>query len=283
MKHRTLGLSTVTCLAISALALGVTTPAGAGSDTTPPTLSLPPYATFVVGSQVSDTGGGGDDPFSAYSPGTLMQQKVGWSASDASGICGYDVSVEYAGLAPESLSVNSLKTKLVYTTTDYDDQFGGGSFKVMGFDVLARDCAGNTTTRFTNARPIVTQEDGWTFGYPGVSLAYSGTWGTSTCTCWSADQTRKTSQKGAKVWISKDFQAGESIALVMETAPDRGAFKVFVDGHQVATVNTHATVKRHRVVVWAQRMAAGPHTVKLVNKASAGHPRIDLDAVLTGA
>ena len=135
-----------------------------------------------------------------------------------------------AGDDPYLVVDNAPQRKYVETTTDYDDQEGGGSFKTMGWDVVARDCAGNTTTAFTIARPVVTQEDGWTYGYSGVSLTYSGTWKTSTCTCWSADRTRKTSQAGAAVEISREWGAGEPIGLVMEKAPNRGKVRIYVDG-----------------------------------------------------
>lgn len=265
---------------VAALPLTIVT-AGPGAlaatDHTPPTLKLPAYATFVVGSQLSDT------PDEDSYAGSTMLQKVGWKATDSgSGICGYSVTVEYAGMEPDILYADTTQTSLTYTTTDYDDQFGGGSFKVEGFGVTAEDCAGNTTQKFVEARPVVTQEDGWTFGYPGVALTYSGTWTGSSCACWSADRARATSAKGAAVAITKNFPKGDTIALVMEKAPNRGAFTVYVDGVRKATVNTYSKTVRHRTVVWVYRMPGGVHTVTLVNKATKGHPRIDLDAVLTG-
>ncbi len=257
-------------------------PAEAAKDKTPPTLKVPHYAAFVVGSQLSNTGYG-PDRFDAYGLGSVMTMRVGWKAEDAgSGICGFDVYAVYAGADPDLLVSNSLVHHFVTTATDYNDQFGGGSFKVEGYNIVARDCAGNETTKFVNARPVVTQEDGWTFGYPGVSIAYQGAWGTSRCACWSADFTRKTKTKGAAAVISKTWKKGESVALVMETAPSRGAFRVFIDGKRAATVNTHAEEKSHRMVVWAHRMPAGMHEVRIVNRATPHHKRIDLDAVLTG-
>ena len=183
---------------------------------------------------------------------------------------------------PTSWSTTRLQRTFVATTTDYDDQEGGGSFKTMGWDVVARDCAGNTTTAFTSARPVVTQEDGWTYGYAGVTLTYSGAWATSTCACWSADRTRKTSQAGAAVEISRDWVEGQPIGLVMEKAPNRGKVRIYVDGVLAKTVDTRSATAVHRSVVWAARMHAGVHVVRLVNAGTAGRPRIDLDAVLNG-
>lgn len=278
---RVVGLAFVVCAL--AVPLAITAPAEAAKDKTPPKLSLPHYATFVVGSQISNTAYGSDRA-DAYFPGTVMDTRIGWKAKDpGSGICGFDVYDVYAGADPALVVSNSLARRYETTATDYDDQFGGGSFKVDGFTVVARDCAGNETTKFTNSRPVVTQEDGWTFGYPGVSITYKGTWGTSHCTCWSGDFAAKTTKRGATAVISKEWKKGETVALVMETAPDRGAFAVLVDGTKAATVDTYAAAKTHRVVVWAKRMAAGVHEIRVVNLATTHRQRIDLDAVITGA
>ena len=130
-------------------------------------------------------------------------------------------------------------------------------------------------------RPIVTQEDGWTYGFPGVTLSYSGAWSTSTCVCWSADHVSKTSQKGAAVEVSRTFSAGEPVALVMESGPERGKVRIYVDGELRRTVDTGSDTTVHRSVVWQSRMTAGPHVIRLVNAGDQGRPRIDLDAVLS--
>ena len=66
----------------------------------------------------------------------------------------------------------------------------------------------------------------------------------------------------------------------MAKGPGRGQADVFVDGVKTATINTYAQANSNRVIVYDKWMLAGVHTVKVVNKATAGHPRIDLDAVL---
>jgi hypothetical protein len=275
---RPLALFAVTASALVVAALAGA-PAEAAPDRTPPTLVLPSHASFVVGSQISDTAGGPDRD-SAYFPGTTLKQKIGWQATDASGICGYDVIAVLAGAEPFTLVEDTNATTYTDLTTDYDDQQGGGSFKVEGWNVVAHDCAGNTTTKFTNARPVVTQEDGWTYGFPGVTVTYSGVWGTSTCACWSGDKARKTTQAGAWVKLTRTWTAQETIGLVMEKAPNRGKVRIYVDGTLKATVDTHSATTVHRVIVWKWRFGAGTHVVKVVNVGTAGRPRIDLDAVL---
>ena len=261
-------------VATAAAVVALAPPAHADVDATPPSLSLAPVADFVVGSVIGPTA---PDDFGPVGSTSDIMMRAGWSASDASGICGYSSRADYAG-EPGDFSEWTSATSLMQSTTDYDDQYGGGSFKLEGFTIQARDCAGNVTEKAVAMRPIVAQEDGATFGYGDVigTPAYTGTWGTSHCTCFSGGgSTRRTTQAGASV----TFTGGPSrTALVMAKGPDRGAAKVYVNGVLKATVNTYSATKLNRAVVWNGATNAGP--VKVVNVATAGHPRIDLDAVL---
>ena len=56
---------------------------------------------------------------------------------------------------------------------------------------------------------------------------------------------------------------------------------MYVDGKYQKTINTYSKTTKHRVIVFDTWLSAGPHTIKVVNKATPGHPRIDIDAVLT--
>jgi len=256
----------------------VSTPsvARATSDTTPPVLHAPHNAQFSVGTVLSPMALDADDQPQATGE-IIMHAR--WSASDASGICGYSIRPEWAGdvgkWSPWN-SVNSVTT----STTDYNDQFGGGSFKFMGYGVRARDCASNITHAFVRFMPIVSQEDGATFGgyeYGGVTApTYKGRWTTATCDCSSGGRTRRTRQARAAVTFVAN---SDHVGLVMPKGPTRGKAKVYVNGTLKAVVNTHAATNVHRAVVWS-----GPGgRVRVVNLATRGHPRIDLDAVLTNS
>jgi hypothetical protein len=212
-----------------------------------------------------------------------ITQRVSWSATDPSGICGYDVFRVYNGQAPQPVVKRSAQRSFTDTTTDYDDQQGGGSFKVSGWRVVAHDCAGNVTTRTTRVLPVVTQENNRTYGYRGVEVAFSGAWTTATCACWSGRQARHSSTAGDSATITRIWSAGDQVALVSEQGPDRGAFDVYVDGVRRTSVDTNAATRTHRAVVWSSPMSAGDHTITLVNLASAGHPRVDFDAVLSNS
>jgi hypothetical protein len=59
---------------------------------------------------------------------------------------------------------------------------------------------------------------------------------------------------------------------------------VYVDGVLKGTVDTYAATSQPRMVVWQTAVGgvgASNPTIKIVNLATPGRPRIDLDAVLT--
>lgn len=269
-------------LGSSALVLAHPTPAFA-TDTTAPALTVQP-ALFFPGGQI-----GPSSPASAQNESVYTWQipmYITWTGSDASDICGYDVQEQPAGDFPYTVVTRTLRTRFDDDTTDYDGSFGGGSQVVDSWIVIAHDCAGNATTRSVGVSPVrVTQEDGTDeSGVPGgVTVGYSGTWATANCTCWSHGTVRKTTQQGASATIGFSTSgANHPIALVMEKAPGRGKFTVYLDGVNKGTIDTYAAVATHRVIVWSSKAAtAGSHVVKIVNQATAGRTRIDLDAVLT--
>jgi hypothetical protein len=208
--------------------------------------------------------------------------RITWTATDASGICGYDVWQDYAGSAPSVLISGTRVKSYSGSVTDYDDQFGGGSAKVDDWGVVAHDCAGNSSsTTWAGVRPSVTQEDGYTPDYSPATISYTGLWSKSMCTCFSAGSDEKTSSKGATVTIRFAAVANSTVGIVMAKAPNRGKFTLLVDGVNRGTVDTYASGSLNRIIVWSGRLSAsGSHVIKLVNLATSGRPRIDLDAVL---
>lgn len=186
-----------------------------------------------------------------------------------------------AGFEPDPWSDWTSQTSVARTVTDYDSQQGGGSFKFEGYDVRVRDCADNVTQKFVSFRPGVFQEGGRSYGYFGVTSSYTGTWGVSTCTCWSGGSARRTSAKGARANFTFDYTGPHPVALVMEKAPNRGRAQIYVDGVLRATIDTYSATVKHRSVVWIGTLkTAGRHTVSVVNMATPGRSRIDVDAVM---
>lgn len=263
-----------------ALTLTVMTGAAhAAADTTPPRLTLPALATFQQGASLN-----AQFQIGAYTYDDGIPMTVSWRASDASGICGYDVYEHRAQQDPDGVLVLSNTRRTTYTgrSTDYTNQQGGGGGGwLLGWRVVAHDCAGNETSKFASARPSMTQENGLSDDELPATIAYRGSWTASSCTCYEGGGTRKTSASGARAVISFDSAANAPVALVMEKAPNRGRFTLLIDGVNRGTVDTYSSTPLHRVVVWSGRVSsAGHHVVTLVNQATPGRPRIDLDAVL---
>jgi hypothetical protein len=270
----------VTASAIVSCVAALLAPSGAtaAEDTTPPALTVPVLASFVSGSTIGPMAADPDT-------GDLMEtrdivMRARWSATDVGGICGYSTQAVYAGFEPGPWSAWGSQTSLTVPVTDYDSQQGGGSFKLTGYNVRARDCAGNVSEQFARYAPGVFQETGASYGFSGVTSAFAGSWAVSRCACWSGGTARRTSQAGARASFTFDYAVGHPVALVMEKAPDRGHARIYVDGTLRATVDTFAATPQHRSVVWLGRLPAGRHVVSVVNLATAGRPRIDVDAVM---
>jgi len=102
-------------------------------------------------------------------------------------------------------------------------------------------------------------------------------WAVAVCRYCSAGYARYTTTQGATATLK--LYAAYNVGLVFETGPTRGSARIYVDGVLLQTVNTHASrVGYRQLLVKTGWPAFGVHTVQIVNLASAGHPRIDLDA-----
>ena len=110
-----------------------------------------------------------------------------------------------------------------------------------------------------------------------TAASYTGTWKTSTCLCFSGGTDTETSASGASA--SYKF-TGNLIQLVSAMGSTRGSFKVYIDGVYKTTISTYITnPNRNAVIVWQRAFSSvGTHTLKIVNVATSGHPRIDVDA-----
>jgi hypothetical protein len=270
-------------LATAALGLAAATiafpgTAGAAADTTAPSLRVTPPV-FTTGSTI-----GTSDMRSGLTENSYTKDiasTLSWSASDASGICGYDVKRDYWGMGSQTLLKGTSTLALNQALTDYDGTFGGGSVVVKGWTVTAHDCAGNTRTVSITNKVDVLQEDGQSASaWNTPEFAWTGTWASANCNCASGGTVRQTSTKGASVNLGWNYAKDGSLGVVMPKGPARGKAQVYLDGQLKATVDTHATVNTNRVVVYSTAVKAGFHNVKVVNLASGGQGRIDLDAFL---
>jgi subtilisin family serine protease len=140
------------------------------------------------------------------------------------------------------------------------------------FRLHALDRAGNVTDAAAPAfRPLRFQEN-------SASIIYRGTWIRSYVSGASGSYTKYASRSTA----SATFRfTGRSIGLVMPKSRSRGSFRVYVDGAYVKTISLYSTTTKARQVVFSRTWAAnGTHTVKMVPVGTAGHPRVDIDALV---
>ncbi len=261
--------------------------AQAAWDQTPPVLTVPVKPAFVVGNILAapDIPPPGGDPTDLFTNG--IDQLLTWSATDNVGVSYYATSliipacelpVTDPGVQPRRPDTCSA------TGTDYDGEFGCGSCFPLGFLVTASDQQGNATTKAIPLHLRVTQENN-AAGVDAVSpygrFTYTGTWSTTNCLCFLQGHAARTSSYGARATFTRTYEQGDHVALVMAKGPGRGRAAIRVDGIVVSTIDTFASVNTNRVVVFERMMSAGTHTVSITNLATAGRPRIDLDAAMT--
>lgn len=261
---------------------------GVAGDTTAPTVQI--TAHWQVGGQIKHT----TDPANgSCGTETDVPYTVAFDASDPSGIDDYNLwkplnqgAQDFRGWWTEDLQP-------AQTFNDYLNDYAGGcggDANWTGWGVTAYD--GENNAKYvdvgteTRIRPRVMQEDG-TFGggLGGATISYSGTWQTNSCTCSSEGRQVSTSQLGATATITVPAEAngtGGRVGLVMAKGPGRGQADIYVDGVRETTVNTYAAKNKNRIIVWTNEdlWEAGAHIIKIRNLATAGHARIDLDAVL---
>ena len=261
-------------LGLGLAVFGVGPTGSAATDTRPPLLVTPTHAKMIVGQQIG------------LSQVPRVRELIKWEASDTgSGLKKVEVYLRYS--EDDELWYRLLYEGLGSQTTvmgEAPSPVSCTGFVPWFFEVRATDNAGNQRANIVGGSPQIADQNGvWTFydeSRTEFAVSRTGTWGTSTFTGWYDGTTWKTSQAGASVSYTREYASGEHFALVMPKGPDRGSASVYIDGVLKSTVNTYKTTKQHRVLVFDAWMPSGSHTVKVVNKATAGHPRIDIDAVL---
>jgi hypothetical protein len=230
---------------------------------------------------------------------------IGWDVGRAEGKLVLDIgpfdtapgswSVEevYAGFAPEEIASGpvavagqGVETEVAVALTDYDDDFGGGSFKVTNWTIEAQNALAEIGTLDVSAPILIVQEDGTNarFGVPepGTTVTKKGTWKGSNFTGWLGGHTRWTTRRWARIQLTATVTEGQVIAVVMPLAENRGRARIKLDGVTQGSVDTYtAGPRRHRVVMWqTPPLPAGEHTLQVVNLATPGHRRIDVDAFM---
>ena len=204
-----------------------------------------------------------------------------WSAKSTAGpVVRYDIYDEtFSGtFYDRSVTVPGISAWV----DNYIDDCGGGSGKQYGWLIVARDRAGHSVQASVEAYLYVTRFDNTGAEGAQGTWTYTGRWGVSTCLCADGYRQTYTTAAGASATFAVTAKAGERLALMMAEGPGRGSARILLDGRITATINTYASTNSNRVITWSTgALKAGPHLVTIVNLATPGHPRVDVNAALT--
>ena len=106
-------------------------------------------------------------------------------------------------------------------------------------------------------------------------------WARTSCTCAIADSMLRTSTKNVSLSTMVNASGGN------ERGPDHGQGPRPRKGGDLlrrrlaTTIDTYASVNTNRVVMWSKSLSGTRnHTIKVVNLATSGRPRIDIDAYI---
>ena len=142
------------------------------------------------------------------------------------------------------------------------------------FELNVTDCLGQSSGWGVQATfsPLAWQES-------NRKVKFSGTWTTQSSSAAFGGALKYSTAKNATA--SATFQ-GTGVAWVSETGPTLGTATVYLDGVAQKTVNLYSSTVHARQIVWKQGWSfQSGHTIKVVVTGTAGHPRVDLDTILT--
>ena len=255
-------------VAASALAL----PAQAAStDTAGPRLVVSATPNILLGQNFADADDV-DGSLEFYTAGGAFEYR--WTASDPSDICRYSVDESF-GVQGWTDGVLDDRTN---ATSGHIGFTGDGYLNSDDLDEIrinAYDCAGNVTS--------VVRPGSW----PSVLADYGNVvpsgWARTSCTCAIGDSMLHTSTKNASHSTAVNARGTtRRVALIMAKGPARGQAAVYWDGRLVKTVDTYAKANSNRVVMWDVEVGGSArHTIRVVNLATSGRPRIDIDAYVS--
>jgi hypothetical protein len=183
-------------------------------------------------------------------------------ASDPNGICGYELRQSVNGGPFNGVTLPKPKSTSVALSLNPSTKY---SFELRATNCLGQSGAWAVQPSFS---PLAWQES-------SSDVTYTGTWTAQSVGSAYGGALKYSTSKNAAV--SKTLQ-GTGVAWVSETGPTLGKATVFIDGVNVKTVNLFSATAQPRQIVWKQEWPSqGTHTIKIVVKGTAGHPRVDLD------
>lgn len=199
--------------------------------------------------------------------GGLAPVKLSWTGSDAtSGIARYE-----AALKTDAGAYSTLSTSLTSATLTRG-LAPGHTYRLR---VRPVDKAGRVGAWVEGASFRVSS-----FQEGSGSIVRTGTWSLASSSSYWGGAERRASGAGASARITF---TGRAFAWVGTVSPSSGSAKVYVNGALVKTVSLYnASTAYRRVVVQLSWATSASRTVRIVVSGTAGHPRVSVDAFLTG-
>jgi hypothetical protein len=201
--------------------------------------------------------------------GTSVPVSIAWSASDAtSGVA--DTTLELTVGSTGTWSDQALTTS---TATSYLRTLPA-STNAYRFRDRATDVSGNVSANATGSTNVLTllQET-------GTGITYSGNWTTSSTSTALGSKLRVTSAKSASVTYTF---TGRGVTFVSRKSRTSGKVAVYVDGKLATTLDLYYNGTLYRWVSFTKAFpTSGKHTLKLVNLATSGRPRLYIDGFAT--
>jgi len=187
--------------------------------------------------------------------------KWGGTDSGGSGVAGYDVEYKIGS----SGAWKSWKSATGATSA----LFGSSAGNTYYFRARTIDRAGNKGA-FSAAKSVVIPRD-------QGAMKFSKGWSTKKGTSLWKGSAKYTSRKGA----SASFKyTGKDVYLLVTKSANRGRFRVYVNGTYVRTIDTRSsTYKARQMVLVKSYSSSKTRTVKIVNSATRGRARIDIDGL----
>jgi hypothetical protein len=150
--------------------------------------------------------------------------------------------------------------------------------RVMTIYRATSDVTGSlTTTKAAVTTSWITADD-TRIGDSSKRIAYRFAWSTATYAAYSGHQVRYATRTGASATMTF---TGTGIAWLGPVGPTRGTARVFIDGHAVANVDLRRSTFQPHATLFARKLSAGQHTLKIV-VTSSGRP-VAIDTLIVGA
>jgi hypothetical protein len=147
------------------------------------------------------------------------------------------------------------------------------------FEVKATDSLGSASSYALGPTfKLVKNED-------NSGVVYTGSWSTSILNLYSPGTATAGTGSDHYTTISAASASftftGRGVAWLSALGTTRGSAQVYLDNVLISTVSLNGATTYRRVLYVNRWATAGVHTIKIVNLATSGHPRIDVDAFLT--